>query len=282
MYSIIQAILQAVFEILPISESAHSSAFHEFAGSADGTCSALTGVIHMAIAIGIFGASYNIFMKLGKEFFATFTDIAGKRIKGSEKRPARMFMYETLIAFAPMILWLIPFGKAGLLYTVLHRSSYNGTLLDEGVFMFITGGVIIATAKQISLSRNDKGITPQFALFSGFVLLFAIPVAGFSIIGVMFSMLILLGVSRRPALRFALVTAAPVYFVLGIVEMCIGTKIGFFSGLLAAVIGVVVSFVAVRVLRYMIKNKFFRYFGIYDAGVGFIFAVVGIFQLALR
>ena len=280
--SIIQAILQAVFEILPLSESAHSSAFHEFAGRADGSCSALTGIIHIAIAVGMLGASYNIFLKLGREFFATFSDIFKKQIKGSEKKPARRFMYYTLVSFAPLILWLIPFGDAGFLYTVLHRSSYNGTLLDEGIFLLVTGGVVLAAAKQLSLSRNDKSINIFLAVFAGFLCLFTVPVAGFSVIGIIFSMLILLGVAKRPALRYALIIPVPIYLVLGIVETCVGESVGVVAGIIGAVLGVVLSFVLVRVLRWVIKQDYYKYFGIYDMGAGFLFGVIGIFQLALN
>ena len=280
--SIIQAILQAVFEILPISESAHSSAFHEFAGRADGGCSALTGIIHIAIAVGIVGACYNVFLKLGKEFFGTFSDIFKKQIKGSEKKPARRFMYYTLLSFAPLLLWLIPFGKAGFLYTVLHRSSYNGTLLDEGIFLLVTGGVVLAAARQLTLSRNDKNINIFLAVFTGFLCLFTVPVAGFSVIGIIFSMLVLLGVSKRPAIRYSLVIPAPIYLVLGIVETCVGESVGVVEGIIGAVLGVVATFILVKVLRWIIKQDYYKYFGIYDLGVGLIIGVVGIFQLALN
>ena len=280
--SIIQAILQAIFEILPLSMSAHSAAYHEFAGRADGSCSAVTGIIHIAIALGIVGASSGVFLKLGREFFSTFGDIFKKQLKGSEKKPARRFMYYTLISFAPLILWLIPFGDAGFLYTVLHRTSYNGTLLDEGIFLLVTGGIVIAAARQLSQSKNDKNVNLAFAVFVGFLCLFTVPVAGFSLIAVIFSMLVLLGVSRRPALRYALVISAPIMLVTGIVETCIGSSVGVIAGILAGVISLVLSFFLVKVLRWLIKQNYYMYFGIYDLGVGFIIAVVGIFQLALN
>lgn len=280
--SIIQAILQSVYEILPISESAHSAAFHEFAGRADGSISALTGIIHIAIAVGIIAASYNVFSKLAVEFFGTFGDIFKKNLKGSGKRPVRRFMYFTLLSFAPLILWLIPFGRAGFLYTVLHRTSYNGTLLDEGIFLLITGGIVLAAARTLKLARNDGDVNFGLAVFAGFLCLFTVPVAGFSPIAVIFCMLVLLGVSRRPALRYSLTLIAPIMLVQGIVETCIGASVGIVAGIIAAVLALVVSFIMVRVLRYVIKNGYYKYFGIYDLGVGVIIAVIGIFQLALK
>ncbi len=280
--SIIQSILQAIYEILPISASAHSAAFHEFAGKADGSFSSLTGIIHIGIAVGIIAASYGVFMKMGKEFFGTFADIFGRNIKGSSKKPARRFMYYTLVSFCPLILWLIPCGGAGFLFSVLRRTSYNGTLLDEGIFLLVTGAVVIAAARQLKLSRNDKSINLVFAIVTGVIVLLMLPLAGFSLIGGIFAVLILLGVSRRPALRYTLVISAPVMLVLGIVETCLGESVGVIEGIIGAVLSVVASFILVKVLRFIIKNNYLKYFGIYDLGVGFIIGIVGIFQLALN
>ncbi|MBQ9518041.1 MAG: undecaprenyl-diphosphate phosphatase [Eubacterium sp.] len=280
--AIIQAILQVIFTILPVSVSAHSSAYHEFAHTADGTVSALTGIIHMGIAVGIIAASYTVFLHLAKEFAGTFGDMFSKRLKGSEKRPARRFLYFVLLSFAPLILWLIPFGKAGFLFSVLHKASYNGTLLDEGVFLLVTGGVLIAAARQLTLSRNDKDVTLVYAIIVGVLCLFCVPLSGFALIGIIFAVLILFGVSRRPALRYALTVTAPIYLVTGIVETCIGEDVGVIAGVLGAVIGALLSFVCVKVLRFIIKNDYLKYFAIYDLGFGFLIAVIGIFQLALN
>ncbi|MBQ7203762.1 MAG: undecaprenyl-diphosphate phosphatase [Eubacterium sp.] len=280
--SIIQAILQAIFAILPLSESAHSAAFHEFAHKADGSVSALTGIIHIAIAVGIIVAYNGVFMKLGREFFMSFSDIAKRNIKGSEKKPVRRFMYFTLISFAVLLLWLIPFGDAGFLFTVLHRTTYNATLLDEGIMLCVTAIMVLSSAKQINGTRNNGDISLFTALFVGFATLFFLPVGGFSLVGGIFAMLIIFGVEKRTAFRYAFVVSAPVFLVLGIVETCIGEKVGVVAGILAAIIGVVISFVCVKVFKWLVKDGYYKYLGIYDAGVGFLFAIIGIFQLALN
>ena len=280
--AIIQAILQVIFTILPLSASAHSSAYHEFAHTADGTVSALTGIVHIGIAVGIIAASYTVFLRLIKECVGTFGDMFSKRLKGSSKRPARRFFYFTLISFVPLILWLIPLGKAGLLFTVLHITSFNGTLLDDGVFLLITGAVLLAAAKQLTLSRNDNDVTLVYAVIVGVVCVLIVPLSGFTLIGLIFALLILFGVSRRPALRFALTISAPVYLVIGIVQTCIGESVGWAEGIIGAILGAVLSFVCVKVLRFIIKNDYLKFIATYDLGFGFLIAVIGIFQLALN
>ncbi len=281
LYAIIQAILQAICVIFPVSDSAHMSAFHEFAGRIDGTVSALTGIINLAVSLGIILATLNVFIPMGREIVYTCSDAVHKNLRGSSVKKTRRIMYFSLISFAVLLLWLIPFGDAGFLYTVLHRPSYNGTLLDEGIMLAVTGGMLLAAERQRSIDRKGKPLTLFSAIFAGFLSLIMLPVSGFSLLGGIFAMLVIIGVSWREALRYALLLTAPQLFVLGIVQICVGEKVGVIAGILGAVIALVASFMAVKFLRRIIKAGRLNYFGIYDLGVGAIIAVIGIFQLVL-
>ncbi|MDE6125052.1 MAG: undecaprenyl-diphosphate phosphatase, partial [Eubacterium sp.] len=69
--AIFQAIGQALTFIFPISESGHSAVFHDFSSRYSGSCSELTGLIHIGIAIGIIAAFYKVFISLIMEFVNT-------------------------------------------------------------------------------------------------------------------------------------------------------------------------------------------------------------------
>lgn len=280
--AIVQAILQSIAWVLPISESGHSSMFHDFASRQTGANSTITGVIYIGIAVGIIIAMYKLFLKLSVQFAGTFKDMFKKQLKGSNKRPIRAFMYMTLVAFVPMVLWAIPTGH-GLIYTVLHRTSFNNTLLDDGIFFVVTGLLLLFVNKKLTKGYEEKTVTILPAVVVGMLSVFFVPVSGLSLIAGVFCVLVLFGVSKSLAYKFSFVVSAPVLVVMGIVEMCTATVFAnWISIILALVISVLFSFLAVKVLIYVIKKLYLNYFGIYDIAVGIIIAIVGIFEIVLR
>lgn len=281
--ALFQAIGQALAWLLPISEWGHSSIFHDFSGRVTGACSTLTGVVHIGIAVGIIAALYKVFLTLAKQFFETFSDIFKKQLKTKPVSPSRKFMYMTLLSFVPMLLWLIPTGKNGLLFSLLHKTGYNATLLDDGIFFVLTGVLVLLSAKQLSLANNNKSVTVLSAVIVGIACVFLVPVSGLSLMAGVFAILLLFGVSKKPALRFALVMSVPVLLVMGIVELCIAVSA---SSVVSVIIGLIVSaavsFFTVKAVMWLVNNNKIKYFGLYDLGIGAITAVIGIFELALK
>lgn len=280
--AIFQAIAQAIAWILPISESGHSALFHDFAARNTGACSALTGIVHIGIAIGIVIAFYKLFIGLSAEFFGTFKDIFKKQIKTNPPTPRRSFMYMTLISFAPMILWAIPTGK-GLLYTILRKTGFNGTLLDDGLFFIITGVLVILTAKQLQIANNNKNVTWIPALVTGVASVLLVPVSGLSLIAGSFAIMMLFGVSKKLAIRYSFVLSAPVLLVMGIVEICTAvTPASIVQVIIGLILSAGVTFIAVKLLRWIINSSKLKYFGIYDIGVGVIAFIIGLFEIILK
>lgn len=281
--AIIQAVFQAITFIFPISESGHSSMFHDFAGRNSGDCSAITGIIHIGIAIGIVLAMYKLFLTLFKEFFKTLVDLFNKRLKAAEPRPARRFMYCTLLSFVPMILWLIPTGKNGLLFNFLRKTGFNGTLLDDGIFFLLSGALVLLAARQIRLSKNHKNINIACSLIVGFTAVLLVPVSGLSLTGGIFCLLILLGVSKKLSFRYAFVISVPVLAVMGIIEICVSvTAAKIAEIIIGLILSICISFLCVSVLRWIIENAKIKHFGYYDIGIGVITLVIGVFELLLK
>lgn len=257
--------------------------FHDFAGRFSGECSALTGVVHIGIAVGIVAVCYKLFLRMSYEFFSTFGDIFKKRIKDSKPSGARQFMYMTLMSFCPMLLWLIPCGKYGLFYNVLRMTEFNMTLLDDGIFLAVTGALLIVATMQLSKSRITKPISEIAAVTIGALGVFLVPVSGFSLIGVVFAVLVLFGLSKKMSLNYALVMSVPVLVVSGIVEICVSvTKVGVLSVIIGLVVSAVASFFCVILLKYIINKDYLKYIGYYDVTVGAIIFIVGTFELIFR
>ena len=281
--AILNAILQAIGWLMPISESGHSSIYHDFSANSYGNIWLVTGVVHMGIAIGIFVACFSIFKRLSIEFFNSGKELVHKQLKPKEARGARHFLYMIMLSFLPMVLWLIPIGRNGFLYQILRSLSFNATLLDEGIFIAFTGLLLFLSVRQLTLSRNDKDVSLVTALVIGFASVIFVPVAGMSFVGGVFSTLILFGVTKKQSFNYAVVMSVPILIVMGIIEIvCAEYKANAAAIIPALIISIAVSFICTRVLKYIIAKNYLSYFAYYDFGLGGLTAVIGLIQLIVR
>lgn len=281
--AIFQAIGQALCWILPVSESGHSAIFHNFSGRFTNACSQLTGVIHIGIAIGIVIAFYKLFLGLFRNFFGAAGDVVHKKFDLKSISSAREFMYMTILSFALLVMYLIPTGKYGNLFMMFHRASYNRTLLGEGICLALTG-VLMITAFGV-VNKKPANIPPFVkSIIIGVVVFLAIPTAGCSLVGAVISVGILIGMSDKYALRYAMVMSVPVLIVSGIIELCIAvTPVGIVQAVIALVVSAAASFLLVKLaIAFIIKKKAILPFAVYDISVGLICLVIGIVQIIVK
>lgn len=280
--SIFQALLQALTWIFPISESGHSAIFHDLSGRYTNACSQLTGVIHIGIAVGIFVAFFKLFAGLFKNFFGGWNDLFHKRLDVKNASSQRKFMFMTVFSFVFFLLYLIPTGKYGNVFQMFHRTSYNGNLLGEGICFALTGALIIVVASLVN--KNTKRI-PELAQAAviGLIAFLALPFAGCSFVFGVYAAVILLGMSEKYALRYSMVLSVPVLITAGIIEICTAvTPVGVAAGIIGFIISCAVSFFAVKLFVFVIKNKALKYFAYYDIAIGLIIAVIGIFEIVIK
>ena len=280
--AIFQAIGQAIAWVLPISESGHSAIFHNFSGRFTDACSQLTGVVHIGIAIGLFIAFIKLFNMLFKNFIGGWNDLFHKRLEIKNAKPARKFMYYTVLSFVPMILYLIPAGKYGNIYSVFHRVSYNENLVGEGICMLLTGALIIVAGSVMDKKLNPVPGILQ-AVIIGFIVFLAVPTAGCSVMGAVFCVALILGMNEKNALRYSVVMSVMILLVMGIIELCTAvTKITIISAVIGLIVSAAVSFFASKLLIFVIKDKKLKIFGIYDTAIGLIILIIGIFQVVVK
>lgn len=279
--AVFQAIGQAIAWIFPISESGHSAVFHNFSGRFTNACSQLTGVIHLGIAIGIFIAFFKLFVKLGKSFFTGWKELFHKELNVKKSPAIRKFVYMTILSFAVLLLYLIPTGH-GNLFQVLHQLTYNTTLLDEGICFAVSGALIMIAGTML----EDKPIyVPAWlrGLIIGIASFFAIAMGGLSLVAVVFSLGVILGLRRGIAYKYAMVMSVMVLLVAGVIEICTAvTRASIISAVIALIISAAVSYFSVIIFNAMIKKGMLKYFGYYDVSIGAICAVIGIFQLLIK
>lgn len=279
---IFQAVGQALTWVFPISESGHSAVFHNFSGRYSGACSQLTGVIHIGIAVGIIIAFYKLFWHLLKNFFGGWRDLFTKRLDLKRIPSQRKFTYMTLISFLPMLLYLIPAGKYGNVYQVFNRTSYNEIILGEGICIALTGVLLIVTESMLDKKNKPMPYIVQ-AIIIGIIAFLAVPTAGCSLVAGVFCTAVLVGMSDKYAVRYSMVLSSMVLLVTGVIELCVAvTEINILSAFLGLVVSALISFFAVKILLYVIKNRALKYFAWYDIVLGFICFVIGIFEFVIK
>lgn len=280
--AIFQAIGQALTWILPVSESGHSAIFHSFSQRYTGACSQLTGVIHIGIAIGIIAAFYKLFFYLAKSFFGAWNELFHKKLDLKHPTSQRSFMLMTILSFALMIFYLIPAGRYGNVYGFFNSTSHNESLLGEGIFIALTGVLLMVT--QSMFDKRSKPL-PNFAkaLILGLVAFIAVPTGGCSLVAGVFCVAILLGMSDKYALRYSMVMSVMVLLVRGIIEICVAvTTVNVVGALIAIVVAAAVTFFAIKIMLYIIKIRALNFFAWYDIALGAVCLVTGVFQLILK
>lgn len=280
--AIFQAIGQALTWILPVSESGHSAIFHTFSQRYTGACSQLTGVIHIGIAIGIIAVFYKLFFYLAKSFFGAWNELFHKKLDLKHPTSQRSFMLMTILSFALMIFYLIPAGKYCNVYGFFNSTSHNESLLGEGIFIALTGVLLMVT--QSMFDKRSKPL-PNFAkaLILGLVAFIAVPTGGCSLVAGVFCVAILLGMSDKYALRYSMVMSVMVLLVRGIIEICVAvTTVNVVGALIAIVVAAAVTFFAIKTMLYIIKIRALNFFAWYDIALGAVCLVTGVFQLILK
>lgn len=281
--SILQSIFQTIGWIMPISESGHSTIYHTFAGRADGSFASVTGAVHIGIAIGITVAMLKFFITLTKDFFGCGVDLVQRRFSYREAKPARVFMLMTLISFALMVFWLLPLGSKGFLFTALSRTAYNGTLIDDGIFLAITGALVFFASRQLENGNNNKTLSIVPAVIVGVASLFLVPVSGLSLIGGVWAILVLFGISRKLAYRYAFVMSVPVLLVMGIVQLATAEyKSSIAEIIIALILSAGCAFLLTRVFKNAVKKGLMKYIATYEFGIAGITLLIGIIQFLTR
>lgn len=285
--SILTAIFQAIGQVLtyifPLSESGHSSIFHDFAGRFTNNCSELTGLIHIGMAIGIAAAFYKIFLKLIFEFVSAGRDLFTRKLDLKKTTNSRKFMYYTFIPYIFMLVYLIPIGGGRNIFELLHSYSYDGNLISEGVSFLINAVLLIIAF--VKLSRIEKGgqLSAPAVLLTSVLVFFSVPVSGLSMCALVISVLALFGVNRKIAFRYFISLSVPILVVRGIIEIaCCVTYVNIIAGIIGVLVAGVLAYFVSKLLLFVVKNNYLNYFSYYGFTVGGLSLIIGIIEIVIN
>lgn len=234
------------------------------------------------MAVGIAAAFYKIFLKLIFEFVSTGREVFTKKLDLKKTSNSRKFMYYTFIPYIFMLVYLIPTGSGENIFQMFYAYSYDGNLISEGVCFLITALLLTAACIRPSESKKSAQLSAPAVLTASVMAFFSVSLSGLSMCALVISVLILFGVSPKTAFRYFISLSVPILLVRGIIEIaCCVTYVNIITGIIGVVVAGLVSYFASKLLLFVIKNKFLKYFSYYGFTVGGLSLIIGIIELAV-
>lgn len=260
--SIILGIVQGLGEFLPISSSGHLVLASELLGVEPNEGSLLFNILlHFGTLIAVFIAYYKDILELIVEAFKWVLD--GFKLRDKENRKFILFI---IISTIPLV-FVLPIKST-------LENIFSNTLV-VGFALIYTSILLFASDKVVKGYKTVGETTYKNALAVGIMQAFAV-IPGISRSGSTITTGLFCGFSREYAVKYSFIMSIPVILganVVSIVEaISQKTDLGMsipvcFAGVVSAAVS---GILAIKLVRYIIKNDKFIYFAIYTLIVGLI------------
>lgn len=271
--AIIQGIVQGLTEFLPVSSSGHLSVFQHFFGINGEEAVLSTIVMHMGTLVAVFIAFRKKILALIKEFFSMIKDIFTGKFSYKEMNGNRRMIVMIIVSILPLfVFYIFKDFFAGL--------SSDNDIMVEG-FAFIYTSVLLYIADRHSDGTKTAGETTvksalTIGAFQGIALVPGISRSGSTISGAL-----LTGMKREDAVEYSFILGIPVILAGALVEFKdVGTAASESLGVLIIgfVVSAVVGYLAIGLLKWLIKYNKFRVFSIYTFILGVAVITAGILE----
>lgn len=271
--AIIQGIIQGLTEFLPVSSSGHLSVFQHFFGINGEEAVLSTIVMHMGTLVAVIIAFRKKIFALIKEFFSMIKDIFTGKFSYKEMNGNRRMIVMIIVSILPLfVFYIFKDFFAGL--------SSDNDIMVEG-FAFIYTSVLLYIADRHSDGTKTAGETTvksalTIGAFQGIALVPGISRSGSTISGAL-----LTGMKREDAVEYSFILGIPVILAGALVEFKdVGTAASESLGVLIIgfVVSAVVGYLAIGLLKWLIKYNKFRVFSIYTFILGVAVITAGILE----
>lgn len=255
--AIIEGIVGAMGEFLPISGSGHLAVLRNLFNMTGGQSHMLLdAMIHFGAVIAMLFVSWS---ELRKMFSETSTALRGEKPKTRSDGAMARLLLLVLTASLPLAL-MIPLG------------SYITMLSQQTVFvgaMFILNGVVLTLYPKfvVGETANERSISFSAVLVVGLCQCAAL-LPGMSRIAVIMTGCAALGMSRSFSVRFALLCSIPSMLGMAVYEMVTAFSNGVAAAnvpayIIAMVCSMLISVLAISIMRMLAKRKSFGGFAYY-------------------
>lgn len=273
---IIEAIVQGLSEFLPISSSGHLAVISHLFGYNAEAGTLLMVILHLGTLVAVFVAFWDIIWALIKEFFLMIKDIFTGKFKWKEMSPERRMLIMLIISCVPLLFFYIPEAK----WDIFTKAQ--GYMLVVGISFLFTSVILFLSTKCVKGKKTNKDITPKDALTIGIFQCIAL-LPGVSRSGSTISAGLFRGLDKKTAVRYSFVLGIPPILAGSLVELkdAIGSNadVNWLYLFIGFVVAAVVGYLAIALVKWLIKSDKFIIFSIYTLILGVTVTVIAIIEI---
>lgn len=273
---IFEAIIQGLSEFLPISSSGHLAVVSHLFGYTAEEGTLLMVILHLGTLVAVFVAFRDIIWALIKEFFSLIKDICTKNFKWTEMSPERRMLIMLMISCVPLLFFYIP----EVLWDVFTKAQ--GSMLVVGISFLFTSAILFLATRHSKGKKTNKDITPKDALIVGIYQCIAL-LPGVSRSGSTISAGLFRGFDKKTAVRYSFVLGIPPILAGSLMEIKdaigSGADVNWLYLFIGFVVAAVVGYLAIALVKWLIKSDKFIIFSIYTLILGIVVTIIGIIEL---
>lgn len=278
--AILQGLIQGVTEFLPVSSSGHLSLFQHFFGVSGDEAVFTTIALHIGTLIAVFIAFRQKIWALILEALSMIKDIFTGKFKWSTMNPNRRMIMMIIISIMPLFIFYI-------FKDFFSSVASDSDIAVEGVCFLYTAAILFIGDK-LSKKNREKGIgktagetTVKDALFIGFMQGIAL-LPGVSRSGSTISAGLICGQKREDAVEYSFILGIPVILAGALSQFLdMGSSdvsISFVPLLIGMAVAAVSGYLAISLIKWLMKSDRFGIFSIYTLILGIIVLGCGIYE----
>lgn len=300
--AVIQGIIQGITEFLPISSSGHLSiSKHMFGIKMPGILFDI--MLHLGTLVAVVFVYRQTIGRLFMELFRLIGDLIHRKFKWSEMNDDRRLLIMLIIGLLPLFFLFLPVpGSDMKIKDFSEMFATDNDIVVEGAALLVTSLLLFLgirankrerPAKRIGAhsrpqpAQGRTAVTLKDAVVIGITQFFAAIFPGISRSGSTLSAGLMNGLSKQTALDYSFVLGIPSILaaaVVSVTDVQPGDleKMGGYAVLIVGmVVSAVVGFLAIKLLRWLVKSDRLQIFAYYALIVGGIVLVIGIAEHVL-
>lgn len=295
--AIIQGIIQGATEFLPVSSSGHLSVSQHIFGLQVPDI-LFDVMLHFGTLIAVLFVYRKLVWRLIREFFSTIGDIFRGRFSFKNLSGDRRLLMMLIVGLLPLFLLFLPIPGTGMNIKDLSETlASDSGILVEGLSLLTTSLLLFiavsansrATTYQGQSNRSNvreasrrKIIRTSDALLIGLAQCFAAVFPGLSRSGSTLAVGLVRKIDRETALDYSFVLGIPAIAAATVLSLkdigSTGEQIGILPLLAGVLTAMIVGFLAIRILKWLVKTDRLKIFAYYTLILGLAVTAIGIVE----